>query len=60
MKTHYNTLGVPKNASKKEIKAAFCKLSLETHPDVTAGAANVEHFKQISEAHWILSNETKQ
>jgi molecular chaperone DnaJ len=60
MKTYYNTLGVSKNASKKEIKAAFCKLSMETHPGVAAVAANVEHFKQFSEAHCILSNENEQ
>lgn len=59
MKTHYDTLGVSKNATKKEIKAAFRKLSLETHPDVAAGSANVERFKQISEAHCILSNEAE-
>jgi len=59
MKTHYDTLGVSNNASKKEIKAAFRKLSLETHPDVAADTSNVERFKQISEAHRILSNEAE-
>ena len=59
MKSHYDTLGVEKSASKAEIKAAFRKLSLETHPDVAQGSANVERFKQISEAHRVLANETE-
>ena len=59
MKTHYDTLGVSKNATKAEVKAAFRKLSLQTHPDVAAGTANVERFKQISEAHRVLSNDVE-
>lgn len=63
MKTHYDTLGVPQHATKNEIKSAFRKLSLETHPDVAANnnnyTSNVERFKQIAEAHTVLSNETE-
>jgi DnaJ-class molecular chaperone len=61
MKTHYDTLGVPKHATKKEIKSAFRKLSLETHPDVAANAStsNVKRFQQIAEAHRVLTNETE-
>lgn len=55
MKSHYDTLGVSRNATKAEIKAAFRRLSLETHPDVAQGG-NVERFKQLNEAHRVLSN----
>lgn len=68
MKTHYETLGVPSTATHDEIKTAFRKLCLVTHPDVThstatttAGRKNknantIERFKQISEAHRVLTN----
>jgi hypothetical protein len=58
MKSHYDTLGVSKSATKAEIKAAFRKLSLETHPDVAQGG-NVERFKQLNEAHRVLSSESE-
>lgn len=54
---HYDVLGVDKDASLAEIKAAFRKLSMETHPDVSTGTeCTAEQFKQISQAHTILSN----
>jgi DnaJ-class molecular chaperone len=60
----YDTLGVDKTASHDEIKAAFRKLSKETHPDVAkktaAGASDpasaADRFKQISHAASILTN----
>ena len=58
MKSHYDTLGVPKSATKAEIKAAFRRLSLETHPDVASGG-NVERFKQLNEAHRVLSSDSE-
>jgi curved DNA-binding protein CbpA len=36
--SHYDTLGVPRNATAGEIKAAYRKLSKETHPDATRAA----------------------
>jgi curved DNA-binding protein CbpA len=56
-KTHYETLGVGKQATHEEIKKVFRKLSLETHPDLNKGKANIERFKQISEAYNIVGNE---
>jgi len=56
-KCHYETLGVGKDASNKDIKAAFRKLSMETHPDVAGSGANAERFKQISHAASVLTNE---
>jgi curved DNA-binding protein CbpA len=56
MKTHYETLGVSKKASQEEIKAAFRKLSLETHPDLKKESSCADKFKQIANAHSILSS----
>jgi hypothetical protein len=55
-KCHYETLGVGKDASIEEIKAAFRKLSLETHPDVAGSHVCPEKFKSISHAASILTN----
>jgi DnaJ domain len=55
-KCHYETLGVPQNASTEDIKTAFRKLSLQTHPDVAGAGACAERFKQISHAASVLTN----
>jgi hypothetical protein len=55
-RTHYETLGVSKGATQEEIKAAFRKLSLETHPDLNKETSCEETFKNIANAHSILSN----
>lgn len=56
---HYQTLGLPHTATQEEIKKAYRKLSLETHPDVTKGCqiTNAEKFKLVSEAYSVLGNE---
>lgn len=52
----YETLGVEKGASKKEIRKAYMKLSRTHHPD----KGGDEHkFKEISAAYEILSDEEK-
>lgn len=56
---YYKSLGVAKDAPQEDIKSAFRKLSLATHPDVAPHGCpkqNVERFKEISEAYRILSN----
>lgn len=56
---YYDSLNVPKDASLKEIKDSFRKLSKETHPDVAQTGCpknNAERFKVISEAYRVLSN----
>ncbi|MDE2821972.1 MAG: DnaJ domain-containing protein, partial [Chloroflexota bacterium] len=53
----YEVLGVPRGAGDKEIRSAFRKLARQYHPDVNPGdEAAEERFKEISEAHAVLSN----
>ncbi len=54
---YYETLGVGKNASADEIKAAFRKKAHQYHPDKTGG--NEAKFKEINEAYQVLSDPQK-
>ncbi|MBF0474567.1 MAG: molecular chaperone DnaJ [Deltaproteobacteria bacterium] len=59
-KDFYQVLGVPKTAAKKEIDKAFRKLARKHHPDVNPGNKKAEEkFKEIAEAHDVLSDEQK-
>ena len=56
-KDYYKILGVPKTADDKAIKAAYRRLARKYHPDVNKGAS--ERFKEINEAHTVLSDPEK-
>ncbi len=59
-KNYYQTLGVNKSASEKEVKQAFRKLARKYHPDVNPGNDEAESkFKQINEAYEVLSDADK-
>lgn len=61
MSTHYDTLGISKDASQDDIKSAYRKLAMKMHPDknpTDSKAAEVE-FKNIGEAYSVLSDPQK-
>jgi len=54
---YYSTLGVPKSASKQEIKKAYRKLAHKYHPD--KGTGDEAKFKEANEAYQVLGDEKK-
>jgi molecular chaperone DnaJ len=59
-KDFYKILGVDKEAPKDSIKRAYRKLAQKYHPDANKGDKGAEQrFKEISEAHSVLSNDDK-
>ena len=57
---YYETLSVSPDASAEEIRKAFRKLALETHPDRNPGDVRAEErFKKINEAYGVLSDPGK-
>src|SRR5262245_7324004 len=59
-KDYYQTLGVTKAASEKEIKQAYRKLARKHHPDVNPGDKSAEaKFKEINEAYEVLGDPEK-
>ena len=59
MSDYYEILGVGRNASDDEIKAAFRKLARQFHPDVNKEPDAEEKFKEINEAYGVLSDADK-
>ena len=56
--SYYKILGVNKNASNHELRKAFCKLSIELHPDTTSLEIDVakSKFQEVLEAYEHLNN----
>ncbi|HON35818.1 MAG TPA: molecular chaperone DnaJ [Methanothrix sp.] len=58
-KDYYEVLGVSKDASEKDIKAAYRKLAMKHHPDRSDDPGAEERFKELSEAYAVLSDSDK-
>ncbi len=57
---YYAALSIPQDASPEDIKKAYRKLALETHPDRNPGDPRAEErFKKINEAYGVLSDAGK-
>ena len=56
--SYYKILGVDENASNNELRKAFCKLSIELHPDTTSLEIEVakSKFQEVLEAYENLNN----
>ena len=56
----YETLGVSRGASEKELKSAFRKQAVKYHPDKNLDDASAEaKFKELGEAYDVLKNPQK-
>lgn len=59
-RNYYDVLGVKKDATEDEIKAAYRKLAKQYHPDLHPGDTScVEKFKELNEANEVLSDKQK-
>lgn len=56
-KDYYKILGIPRNATKEDIKKAYRRLAHLYHPDKAGGSG--ERFKEINEAYQVLGDEKK-
>jgi len=54
--THYEAIGVEKQASASEVRTAYLKLAKRYHPDVSTDPADTARFKRIAEAYDVLSD----
>lgn len=55
----YQVLGIGRDATDEEIKAAYRKLAREHHPDVNGSPQAEDRFKEIAGAYEILSDPEK-
>jgi molecular chaperone DnaJ len=57
---YYEILGVSRSADDREIKKAYRKIAMESHPDRNPGDAKAEEtFKEAAEAYGVLSDADK-
>ena len=58
-KDYYALLGVPRDATEEAIRSAYRKLARQYHPDVNKKPEAEKRFKEINEAHEVLSDPDK-
>ncbi|XP_013872416.1 dnaJ homolog subfamily B member 9 [Austrofundulus limnaeus] len=56
---YYDILGVPRDATERQIKKAFHKLALKYHPDRNKDPDAEAKFREIAEAYETLSDDRK-
>lgn len=56
-KDYYQILGVPRNATDKDIKQAYRKLARKHHPDVNPGDKSAEARFKVPEHVQVLAQE---
>ena len=56
---YYETLGVPRDASQDDIRAAHRRLARRYHPDVNKEPGAEDRFKEVSEAYEVLRDPEK-
>ncbi|MBI3620481.1 DnaJ domain-containing protein [Candidatus Roizmanbacteria bacterium] len=59
MVDYYEVLGITKNATDQEIKAAYRKQALKWHPDRNKSAEASDKFKEINKAYEVLADSKK-
>src|SRR4051812_41259614 len=55
----YDVLGVSRDESDEEIRAAYRRLARQNHPDVNKDPGAEDRFKEISEAYDVLRDSEK-
>ena len=60
MQDYYDVLGIARDATAEDIKAAFRNLARDTHPDANSDDAEAEtRFREIAEAYEVLSDDNR-
>lgn len=58
-KDYYDILGVPRDATERQIKKAFHRLAMKYHPDRNKSPDAETKFREIAEAYETLSDEKR-